>query len=494
MKNQRQAAWKINGWNLGSIPSPLCLAGLMVCAAGEAARADDTVPTAVTPPAHTELRYNENYSYLKNPAARTNFLDGLKYIPLNKTGDIYLTLGGQLRDRYEYFNNNTFGSGPQSPYGYNLIRVMVDADLHLGPYLRIFTEGISASEQGRTGGPRASDVNQVDLYQAFLDLKIPLSHDASLTLRGGRQVIVFGAQRLLGVSDFTNVRKTADGFRAILNTEGNSLNLFYERPVRVLPYEFDDSLPDTFIAGAYDIWKVPGLWAKASTTLEAYALYVNRGSITFNDTTAREKRYTLGTRLTSNPKPFDFDLETDYQGGTYDAQASHAFSVATIAGYSLESVQFTPRAFLGFDIASGGSQNHPGDTFDQLFPSGHDQFGIIDAIGRQNIIDVHPGFTLTLLKDEPGARRLTLLTQYREFWRENAQDAVYTSSGTLLRASDGSTARGIGGEVDVQVNWQLNHYFSAYTGYCHFFHGPFISDTGPNRDIDFAYTAVTFTF
>jgi hypothetical protein len=28
----------------------------------------------------------------------------------------------------------------------------------------------------------------------------------------------------------------------------------------------------------------------------------------------------------------------------------------------------------------------------------------------------------------------------------------------------------------------------------HFFPGAFISDTGPNHDIDFAYTALTFTF
>jgi len=469
-------------------------AGLVVCAVSSVARADETVPTVLSPPAHTELRYDEDYSYLQNPAARTNILSSVKYIPLNQQGDMYLTLGGQMRDRYEFFNNYEFGTGAQSPYGYNLLRVMLDADLHLGPYVRIFTEGISASEQGRTGGPRASDVNVADLYQAFIDFKIPLFDDSSLTLRAGRQVIVFGAQRLVGVSDFTNVRRTSDGVRAILNTPGNTLNAFFERPVRVLPYDFDDNTPDTFLTGVYDTWKVPGYLAKMNTGVEAYALYVNRGTMTYNYTTSDEKRYTLGTRLTSNLKPFDFDLEADYQGGLFHAQATHAFSVATIAGYSLEDTMFSPRAFLGFDIASGGNYNHPGDTFDELFPSAHDQFGIIDEIGRQNIIDVHPGFTVTLLKDKPGAKLLTLLTQYRQFWRESDQDGLYISSGTLLRPSDDSTARGIGGEVDMQVNWDWNRYCSAYAGYCHFFHGAYISDTGPDRDIDFAYTAVTFTF
>jgi hypothetical protein len=469
-------------------------AGALGVAVVNAARAGGNPPSAVSPPAFTALRYDESYGYLKDPAAHTDAFDPIKYIPLSEPSDSYLTLGGQLRDRYEYFQNNTFGSGTQDKDGYNLLRAMLNADLHLGEYVRVFTEGISATEQDRAGGPRPSDENEVDLYQAFVDLKLPLTADASLTLRGGRQVIVFGAQRLIGVSDFTNVRRTDDGVRATLTTPGNTLDAFYAKPVQVLPHKFDDDVPNTVLAGIYDTWEIPGALAEMKTKLEAYALYVKRQSITFNTTAAGETRYTLGTRLTARPKPFDFDLETDYQFGRFNYQATRSFSVAAIGGYTLEAVTFTPRMFLGFDIASGGSRNHPGDAFDQLFPSGHDQFGIIDAIGRQNIIDVHPGVTLTLLDNKPGAKRLTLLTQYRQFWRESNQDAVYTSSGSVLRASGGSNSSAIGGEMDCQVNWQLDRHISAYAGYCHFFHESFITDTGPHHDIDFAYSALTFTF
>jgi hypothetical protein len=481
--------------NYGKIPKPLFVVGVMAGATIITARADETVPTIMSPPAHTVLRYDENYSYLKDPLARTNLFDPVKYIPLDKAGDIYLTFGGQVRDRYEFFNNYLFGKGIQDPNGYNLIRTMLDADLHVTSYLRFFAEGISATEQGREGGPRPSDINAVDLYQAFGDFIFPIGADSSFTLRAGRQVIVFGAQRLIGVSDFTNVRRNSDGVRAILKTPGNILDVFYERPVKVLEYSFDNDIPGTFLTGIYDTWKVPGEWAKVmTTTLEAYALYVQRQSITFNQTTAGEKRYTFGTRLTANPKPFDFDLETDYQYGLYKGESTRAFSVAEITGYTLERALFKPRAFLGFDIASGGGQNHPGDTFDQLFPSGHDEFGIIDAIGRQNIIDVHPGATLKLLENQPGAKELTLLAQYRQFWRESDQDAVYTSSGSILRTGSGTSAMGVGGELDFQLNWQLDRHISAYTGYAHFFHGAFISATGPANDIDFVYTAMTFNF
>lgn len=40
----------------------------------------------------------------------------------------------------------------------------------------------------------------------------------------------------------------------------------------------------------------------------------------------------------------------------------------------------------------------------------------------------------------------------------------------------------------------MNRHVSAYTGYAHFLHAPFISETGPANDIDFVYSAVTLDF
>jgi hypothetical protein len=389
-----------------------CQAVMTVSVAGLAvvsgARAEDIHSPPASPPPFTALRYDEDYSYLKDPAARTNIFDSLKYVPLNERDGMYLTVGGQLRDRYEYFQNSTFGSGVQDHNGYNLLRAMVNTDLHLGPSMRVFVQGISATVQDRNGGARPSDLDQINLHQAFAEISIPFGRDDSFSVRAGRQVMTFGAQRLIGVSDWTNVRRTFDGVRGTLNTPGNTLDVFYARPVRVLPYDFDDDIPANFITGIYDTLEVPGAWAKkAKTKLDMYAFYVERQSIAFNQASAGEKRYTLGTRLSGSPKPFDFDFEADYQLGRFMGKDTQAFSIAAVGGYTLANAPFSPRVFLGSDIASGGRNGSPGDTFDQLFPSGHDQFGIIDAIGRQNIIDVHPGFTLTLLKNKPAAEQLT---------------------------------------------------------------------------------------
>jgi hypothetical protein len=96
-------------------------------------------------------------------------------------------------------------------------------------------------------------------------------------------------------------------------------------------------------------------------------------------------------------------------------------------------VKFSPRASLGFDIASGSADGS--ERFNQLFPSGHQYFGYIDVIGRQNIIDLHPGLQFKFTKD------LGLRADYHIFWRQNTDDAVFNAQGNVLRPTSAPTRR-----------------------------------------------------
>jgi hypothetical protein len=447
---------------------------------------------------YTLSRWDEDYSFLADPAQRTDFWDPIKYVPLNATGDWYANFGGQVRDRYEYFNNNTFGTGPQTRDGYNDARLTENMDLHFGSSVRVFVQGDSAFETGRNGGPRPNDRDELDLEQGFADLKIPFSTNTDFTLRAGRQFLEFGAARLIGPADFSNVRKTFDGFRGNLDSPDNSLTLFLVRPVLVEPYRFDSSDSQNVLAGVYDTLQLPKLIVNTDSKLELYELYLDRQATSFvNETgTGTEDRYTTGVRLTTNPKPFDFDVEADYQHGEFSGHDISAFQIATKDGFAFYNVDFTPRIFLGADVASGSTRTSGGEigTFNQLYPSGHGQFGNIDAIGRQNIIDVESGLDLTLLEHRKFVESLKLRTSFYEFWRESTHDAVYTSSGSILRAAGTSDARHIGSELDLLLNWQIDPHLSAYMGYSHMFAGSFISQTGPSNDINFFYTALTYTF
>jgi len=91
------------------------------------------------PPPFKQLRYDESYAYLRDASRRSDYFDAIKFIPLNTNGDWYLTQGGEIRERYEYYHNSLWGRGPQDDNGYLLQRYMVHADAHFGDYFRVFT-------------------------------------------------------------------------------------------------------------------------------------------------------------------------------------------------------------------------------------------------------------------------------------------------------------------------------------------------------------------
>ncbi|MGB7157535.1 MAG: alginate export family protein [Tepidisphaeraceae bacterium] len=434
------------------------------------------------PSPYTPVRWDENYFYLSDPAARTDWLDPIKYIPLNDDGDVYLSLGGQARYRYELWDNFNFGAGPQDGNGFGLWRFMAHADLHVGEHFRFFVQGKSALEDGRHGGPRPPDEDKLALQQAFGDFIIPFD-DNRFTLRVGRQDLIYGAQRLISPLDWTNARRTFQGLKGSLEMPDRTLDLFLVQPVVIDADGWDEGDADTSFAGAYYVQSLPRfIGRKANSRWEAYALALERepgGDALDSD------RYTLGTRFKTAPKPWDVDVETAWQFGEAGDESIDAWMFAIEGGYTFADAPLSPRVFLGFDIASGGDD---GERFDQLFPLGHAYFGYIDVVGRQNIIDLHGGATFTLRKD------LTLRAAQHFFWRQDTNDALYNAAGAVQRADNGSDASYVGTELDLLLNWQIDRHWSAYSGVSHFWPGDFIDQTGPDEPITFFYAAVLFAF
>ncbi len=449
-----------------------------------------------TPPAYTPVRWNEKYTYLADPERRTDYADPLKFIPIGQDPSWSISIGGQARYRYEWFNSSNFDAGPQDDNGFHLGRLMLHADVHLSKYVRGFVQAISGLEGGRNGGARPGDQNDIDFHQAFIDVVLPMPADLMLTLRPGRQNLLYGAQRLISPLDWSNTRRTFDGFKASLaNTSGSSLDFFAVHPVIVNKSRLDSYSDDALFLGLYNTLMLPEVFGKeAGTRWEAYALYLDRFSANFAGQTGGENRYTLGTRFYTNPKPWDADVELAYQFGEFNDNDISAWSAALESGYTFAAAPLSPRPFVAFDIASGDRGGSTMSTFNQLYPLGHAYFGWIDAIGRQNIVDLHPGLELGLLKDKKWVKKLSLRSEYHWFWRQSPDDAVYNAGGAVLRAAGTTDELTIGSELDLLLTWQIDRHFQAYFGYSHFFPGEFLQQTGPSGDIDFFYGALTFTF
>lgn len=453
-------------------------------------------------PSYSKVRWDEDYSYLKNGTSKPDMFDSIKYIPLGRD-DFYLSLGGQVRERYEYFNNASFGVGTQDNDGFYLTRFTAHADLHLGQNFRFFVQGKSSLEDGREGGPRSSDRDEAELQQAFFDLILPFTENFKTTIRLGRQEVVYGTERVIGVSDWTNNRRNFEGVRVIneykADNYANQLDVMFLRPTVTDIEGYNDGDDTQTLWGIYDSVSLPNLIAKANTKIDAYFLVLNQ--TTGNGRTIDADFYTVGARFATKPKPWDLDIEGAYQFGDRNGQDVSSFSIMSEGGYTFAKLPASPRLFVGFDYTSGdnSSSDNEYNTYNPLFSTSHGLTGYIDAFERPNIMNPTLGVDLTLLENKSYAKKVNLRAQYLAFWRADTAAGLFSGSAGSARATGGSDESFVGQEIDLLLTWQLDRHTSFMVGYSHLFAGDFINDSaagngGKDGDISFFYMAAQFTF
>jgi len=453
-------------------------------------------PSAVPPapavrPAYRELRFEEDWSALRDPEALASrdLFDPLKHVPLTDDGSVWISFGGQLRERVEAWSGFDFGAPEDDDEVFLLSRLLLHADLHLGPHVRVFVEGKSAlsTEPFVFGGVRRLDSDTLALQNGFLELRGALP-GADATLRLGRQELRFGRQRLVSPLDWANARRTFDGASLALAAGELRVTAFATQPVRVRRYERNDHGTGHAFYGVHAQARP---WADGPLRVELYAYGLGRDDVVFEGTAGDEDRFTLGGRA-SGELPgtgLDFDLEAAWQGGEVGDERIDAAMVATQLGWWWAEAPTSPRAFLGLDYASG--DDRPGgdvELFDPLFPLGHAYLGYVDAVGRQNVIAPSLGVTF-----RPLARTTAELTGYW-FWRADRGSGLYDAGGRLLRAGTASRSRNVGAEIDLLVRHQLDPHTVVAVGYSHFFPGGFVERSGPSEAIDFGYLIVQYTF
>ena len=438
-------------------------------------------------PPFKQLRYDENYEYLSNITRRSDYFDPIKFVRLDKDGNSYLTLGGEVRERYEYYRNSLWGRGPQDDDGYILQRYMLHADAHFGDSFRVFAQFKSGLEDGRNGGSRPTDRDDFDLNQAFFDLRLPWSQADSFTFRAGRQELAYGSSRLVSARESPNVRLSFDGVKTIIKVNNWRIDAFAVKPVRTKIGVFDDD-PDSRqkFWGLYAV--TPVSWLHGAN-LDLYYLGLDRKDGRFEQGAAHELRHSLGTRIWGHKAGWDYNFEFVYQFGSFGAGEIAAWTAASDVGFTFESTPFKPRFALKANITSGDQDPNDSDlqTFNPLFPRGA-YFGEPALIGPANHIDVHPQLELALRKN------LTLTLDWDCFWRESAHDGIYGPAVNLIQSGQASNARYVGNQAEAMLEWRLDRHLTLTADYAHFFAGDFLKETTPGKDVDYVSAWVTFRF
>ena len=470
---------------LCALAAPFCILIVMQCGSPGLLCAD-TGRGPGNPPSYALNRADEDYGYLADRHRRSDFWDPIKFVPLTDSGSWYLSFGGEARQRYEYFNRPNWGKDPQD-HGYHLQRYFLHGDLHGGDHVRLFGQLQSSLEDGRKGGPRPTDRDELDVHQLFLDVTPGRRGEESLTLRMGRQELFFGTQRLISVREGPNVRQSFDGFRLVYRGETVRIDGFAARPVATNRFVFDDG-PDNTRAlwGTYAVLPFPLL---PHGNIDLYYLGLNRRTARFDQGTARELRHSVGTRLWRTAAPLDYNFEFLYQFGSFGDGAISAWTAASDTGYTFGSLPLRPRLGLRADVASGDDDPKRPDlqTFNPLFPKGA-YFSEAGLIGPANFMDLNPCLDLHI------GDHATFIVDWDFFWRESTRDGLYNNAVVPIRSGKSSDARFVGSMPQAQFLWDIDRHLALVAIYGHFFAGEFLKESGPGKDVDYLTGWVTYRF
>jgi len=451
-------------------------ASLVVCLQAPPVRAQTA---ASQPPPFTPLRYNEDYSYLRDPARRSGaWWERLKYLPLDSQGWAWVSTGDEIRFRYERYWANNFGSPPRPDEGYLRYRQLPYVCLHLGSDLTVFGQmQIAYGTRDRAAKNPFIDETGFDIVQGFVDWRPFGAGESELSARAGRQVLVFGSGRLINAGP--NIRTAFDGALIQLQTGGWRADAFLVRPVRPELGSFDDGPdPSRALWSLYVTRALPGMGPGAA--LELYYVGYESDLTAVNQGKALEHRHTLGSRFAGGAGAVKWDLEGNVQLGRFGKADIIAWSLSTDEIYTYAKYPLKPWVGLRLAVLSGDGDPHDGrlGTFNAMFPEGG-YFGENGVLGPSNLILIRTTLGLDF------GSGWSLATGTTVYWRTSLSDGLYGLAGNLLRPSDASTTRLVGPQFDAALAWQANRNLGLALAYSVINPGGFVADTGPAWTVHF---------
>ena len=407
----------------------------------------------------------------------------------------------QERIRWEVRDNNfDFNSKVNTVNDDNWFeqRLRIGMLVKVAPWLRIYAQAQDSREwlSDRADIPGvlgAEGDDPFDLRQAYVEFGDALS--SPLTLKIGRQILSYGDERLVGGFDWNNISRTFDAVKLSYKQKTWSLDAFASTVVTAHREGYNQS--DFLNGNETEREQIfSGLYFSTTAldwqTTDAYLFHLHQNNATPGETNF----FTLGLRAKSTPGkfgPFDYEAELAAQAGKVKGKDLTAFASHVGGGYTFNTA-WKPRLGLEYNFASGDSDPKDGDvdTFQNLFPTNHKFYGIMDVFSWQNMHEL-----ALSLKASP-CKSVTAQADFHTFWLANTDDSWYRANGVAtvrpLSYAARSASNYAGSEADLIVTWNVRKELQIQGGYSHFFAGSYLSDTGPSSDANFGYLQAILTF
>ncbi len=407
--------------------------------------------------------------------------------PLSFAND-RVVFGIEDQTRFEYRENNfdfNSGLGTINDDSWLLNRFRLSMQLKPAEWLMFYVQGQDAREidSDRADIPGllgAEGDNPFDLRQAYVEIGDGKSFP--LSLKVGRQVLLYGDQRLIGPLEWSNISRTFDAVKLrYTGKDGLWVDAFISSVVVIDRFGMDDSDKDSLLSGLYA--HIPTLGIQDT---ELYALY-------FDDTNRKDHFLTLGTHWKSTPGklgPWDYETEFVVQTGTAGGRDLSAFASYIEGGYTFQG-PWKPRLSLEYSYGSGDGDPTDGDngSFQNLYPTNHPHYGYMDAFSWSNMHDA-----VLHLSAKP-AKTLTAGMDLHFFWLADTADTWRrANASTAVRPASPAASNYAGAEFDTLLTWSPHSSFTLTAGYSHFFAGSYLDDSGTGSDADFVYLMTGIKF
>jgi hypothetical protein len=385
---------------------------------------------------------------------------------LNKELPSWLRFSGEERARVEGWT----GIGYRKDAGdlFLLNRLRIDLQATPSRWLKFSFQGQDSRVWGGNVKPApASQKDSLDLRVAHVELGD--AEKSPVALRVGRQSLVFGEGRLVADPNWSNTGRTFDAVRATVRHGQIRLDAFAASVVRIKDGEFNQRVDGDNFHGLYG--SVGGVVPNA--TVEPYLFWRLAPRVKGESGAAGKlDSRTAGVRWVGKlPAGFDYGVEVAGQGGWYAGDRIGAWASHFVLGHTFPDPRRRPRVFAEYNHASG--DQNPGDgrrgTFDQLYPSPHDKFGLADQFMWSNLRHARGGFEIRVRPS------LALLSSYHSFWLASARDGLYAPGAKLVaRSAGGAAGSHVGQEFDAQALWTVGRNTQLDLGYARIFPGLFL--------------------
>jgi hypothetical protein len=328
----------------------------------------------------------------------------------------------------------------------------------------------------------AAASNDLDLRQGYVEMR----RGPRWMVRGGRQELTFGEQRLIGSGEWFNVGRTFDGVRTTFSPAKTTVTLFGASVVRVRADEFDRFQSDERAAGA-----VATLRPVQGLTIEPYLLWRTAGrAVGERGDAGRAHVYAPGARFVTAHGPLETVAEVTLERGRTASTPLAAVAGAYRAAWSVARLPLRPRVGTEFSHASGDRDAGDGrvGTFDQFYPTNHAKYGLTDRVGWRNMRD------LALFVELSPRRGVTVKASAHRLWLATVADAWYGAGGAPVLRNPGATSRVLGTDVGVAATWAVSSHLGLGVGMSQLQPDGFLQQSGVHRPLRAPHVSSTVSF